>query len=97
MNLCLCVGCATEIGEEVQLCGHHRNLLPPNAEILRWHSAEVAPDAEETVLIFQPSGDDPVWLGFYDYECGGWRDVSGELTDKVTHWATVPAGIRRVS
>lgn len=48
------------------------------------------PDADETVMVFCPVSDDPVWLGYWDGET--WRGVDGgELGEKfVSAWATMP-------
>lgn len=55
------------------------------------------PDPEITVLIFHPSADEPVWLGYLDEDDDGhfWRWADGrrvEAADAVTHWADLPAG-----
>lgn len=49
------------------------------------------PDEEQTVLVYSPKSDSPVWIGFLD--AGQWREVSAELyTEEVTHWAHLPEG-----
>ena len=62
-------------------------------EKIHWNKpADGMPDAEETVLIFSPSADEPVWLGYHDGT--KWRLVDGfPLADnEVTFWAPMPGG-----
>jgi hypothetical protein len=49
------------------------------------------PDDDETVLVFAPTADDPVWLGFHD-GADGWRYVDASLAPGVTCWAPMPEG-----
>jgi len=57
-------------------------------------TAASLPDADETVLIFRPHGDEPVWLGYYSDDV--WRTDDGwpvdVAVDPVTHWAAMPDG-----
>lgn len=61
--------------------------------VIKWIPVErELPDAETTVLIHVPHGNEPVWLGFLD-DGGGWCDVDGSyIRNKVTHWAQLPEG-----
>lgn len=55
---------------------------------IRWRDVKAEmPDADETVLVFHPREDEPVWFGYFDGD--EWRDVNGE-TRPVTHWAPMP-------
>lgn len=55
-----------------------------------WISVEIGiPDADQSVLVYAPDADEPVWLGFFDGEV--WRDVnSDEYRCPVTHWMSIP-------
>lgn len=55
---------------------------------------ERLPDEDETVLIYAPTSDEPIWLGFMSGASGRWYDVDGyHLTPRaVTHWAAIPKG-----
>lgn len=56
---------------------------------------ERLPDADETVLIYAPTSDEPIWLGCMSGASGRWYDVddSYHMTARaVTHWATIPKG-----
>jgi len=57
---------------------------------MAWRAVDSAmPDSDETVIVFAPVADEPVWLGYHDgYE---WRDVSGEKIE-VTHWRPLCGG-----
>ena len=52
------------------------------------------PDEDETVLIYAPTSDEPIWLGYLIGDTGRWYDVDGyHLTPRaVTHWAAIPKG-----
>jgi hypothetical protein len=66
-------------------------------ETIDWHTTG-KPDDDTTVLVYTPTADDPVWLGYFDSgeaEAGGtgWIDISGATLEKpVTAWAHLPAG-----
>lgn len=50
---------------------------------------EEMPDDETSVLVFAPTDDEPIWIGFH--EDGKWRCPSGcPLVNLVTHWAHFP-------
>lgn len=53
---------------------------------------ESLPDDEMTVLLYHPTLNEPVWLGYCLGE--GWFTADGQpLSDgTVTHWAEMPAG-----
>jgi hypothetical protein len=51
--------------------------------------AEVMPDSDTTVMIFDPTADEPVWLGYFDGEA--WRAVDG-MQAHPTHWMDLPEG-----
>lgn len=62
-------------------------------EKIHWNKpADCMPDADETVLIFTPRGDDPVWLGYYDGTT--WITVEGfpMADNEVTFWSPMPRG-----
>lgn len=51
------------------------------------------PDADETVMIFHPAENEPVWMGYYDG--ARWVSVDGmPIGTAVSHWATMPEGPR---
>ena len=53
------------------------------------------PDDDETVMIYAPTVNEPVWLGCLSGDTGRWYDVddSYHMTSRaVTHWATIPKG-----
>jgi len=50
--------------------------------------ADQMPDSDETVLVYGPTLDPDVWLGYHDGEC--WRDVAGEKLEPVLAWAPLP-------
>jgi hypothetical protein len=58
------------------------------ARFTEWQDAAlVPPDADETVLIYCPRENEPVWLGHLDGDA--WRNIEGhEVT--VSHWAPMP-------
>ena len=56
---------------------------------------ERLPDEDETVLIYAPTSDEPVWLGFMSVYTGHWYDADDgyRMTSRaVTHWAAIPKG-----
>jgi hypothetical protein len=73
-------------------------------ENLVWYSADAPPDADQTVLVYAPKSDEPVWLGYYDGE--RWNSIDsvaygpgsqhekviGFIDAKVEAWAPLPAG-----
>lgn len=48
------------------------------------------PDDDQTVMIYAPDADEPVWLGWLEHG-EGWRAVDGGPID-VTFWAPMPGG-----
>jgi hypothetical protein len=67
-------------------------------EIVHWYSVEDdMPDDYETVLVYTPGTNEPVWLGYHDSN-DGWCYVDGcAPTHTVTHWATMPAGPKKTN
>lgn len=62
-------------------------------ELITWKAVgQGLPDSDQTVIVFSPKADEPVWLGFHDGET--WRDIGAERLDGVTHWAQMPMGIK---
>ncbi len=62
-------------------------------ERIYWvNAAGQLPDDEMTVLLFHPTLNEPVWLGYHFQ--GQWFTTSGEqLTPgSVAHWAEMPEG-----
>lgn len=48
------------------------NAIAPIYETIKWISvADELPDAGVTVLLFHPSGSEPVWPGYFE-GCGRW-------------------------
>ena len=47
------------------------------------------PDADQTVMIYDPDEDEPVWVGYLDGET--WRTAEGNRA-AVTHWMPMPKG-----
>ena len=48
------------------------------------------PDADTVVLVAM-SGDEPVWLAYYDdSDYPIWRSVDGSMVGGVTHWMELP-------
>ena len=63
------------------------------AGVLAWVPiAQHMPDDEETVLIFAPGADEPVWMGWHDAD--GWHYIDGGTAEGVTHWLPMPEGPR---
>ncbi len=59
-------------------------------EMVRWRDPAVAmPDADETVLVYSATEDEPVWLGYHDG--AKWRSVANEPWD-VMAWRPMPEG-----
>lgn len=56
------------------------------------------PDDDQTVMIYVPDCDEPVWLGYhgdpFDGADGGlcWRCINNDVAPGVTHWAEMPEG-----
>jgi hypothetical protein len=50
------------------------------------------PDDEMTVMVYHPTLNEPVWLGYHNQ--GFWYTPSGEPLPEntVTHWAEMPEG-----
>jgi hypothetical protein len=46
-------------------------------------------DADTTVMIFDPTANDSVWLGYFDG--GTWRNSDGWPASP-THWMDIPEG-----
>lgn len=60
-----------------------------NARAIYWLPVErELPDADITVLVYIPSDDETIFMGYLDGDC--WRSVSGEQIE-VTHLADLPA------
>lgn len=60
------------------------------SELIFWHAvADVMPDSEITVLLFDPNGSEPIWLGYKDKD--GWFYIDGHRATP-THWADMPHG-----
>lgn len=56
-------------------------ILSGTAEVLTWHDARVTlPDSDQTVLVHQLTGSEPVWLSADAWEI------------EVSHWAEIPKG-----
>lgn len=49
---------------------------------------EGLPDADTTVMTFEPDSIEPIWPGYYDGE--QWKDVMGDGRIHVTHWMPLP-------
>ena len=64
-------------------------------ETTTWVSVtEKMPDADTTVHVFVPDGDEQVWLGYFDVD--SWCYVDGPTIDHpVTHWANMLIGPAR--
>lgn len=62
------------------------------SETLNWIDASKdVPDENQTVLMFMPGADEPVWLGYLDE--GTWKLADGMDTDTVvSHWCELPEG-----
>lgn len=50
---------------------------------------EQLPDSDTTVMLFDATASEPVWLGYFDGE--RWRYVDG-IPSFPTHWAEIPSG-----
>ena len=60
-------------------------------ETIEWVPvAERLPDADETVLIFAPTANNPVMEGCFDGAY--WCDTIGSTGLRVTHWCAMPKG-----
>jgi len=51
--------------------------------------ADEQPDDGQTVLIYCPDADEPVWMGYFDSEVDAWRDVDATRC-RPSHWAPLP-------
>ncbi len=67
-------------------------------ESVEWHSVtDSLPDADTTVIVYAPGADEPVWLGYYEYD--EWFAIGGEkyeLPQTVKAWASMPLGPQRL-
>lgn len=62
-------------------------------ESLFWYDAkQIKPDATITVLVFDATADDPVWMGYWDDDVEEWYSVHHMTLENVTHWAELPRG-----
>ena len=62
-------------------------------ETIRWHSVDVElPDPDTTVLLYAPTADEPVWLGWYDGAFWFAVDAMEYEDGAVKAWAYLPAG-----
>jgi Protein of unknown function (DUF551) len=56
----------------------------------RWTRCEDdLPDADQTVMIYDPDEPEPVWVGYLDGET--WRTAEGSRA-AVTYWMPMPIG-----
>lgn len=58
-------------------------------------AADSLPDSDITVMVFDPTADEPVWLGFVDGEgidTSIWRFIDGSEASGVTHWRPIIEG-----
>jgi hypothetical protein len=66
-------------------------------EVLRWISVtDALPDDDQTVLVFAPACDEPVWPGYHDED--GWYAAEGTpyaVMAPVIAWARMPKGVMR--
>ncbi len=71
-------------------------MYPVIPESIEWIAVRHAkPDADETVLTFSPSSDEPVWIGWFAGEDDGWYHADASPVHPetpITHWAKVPRG-----
>lgn len=51
--------------------------------------AEQLPDSDMTVMLFDPTSDEPVWPGYHDGEA--WKSAEG-MPATPTHWTEMPEG-----
>jgi len=62
-------------------------------ESIRWHNVlDQMPDADQTVLVWAPTVDEPVWLGWYDGAFWFAIDAADYEDDAVKAWASLPSG-----
>jgi 8-oxo-dGTP diphosphatase len=66
--------------------------VPPCRTLLaaqnHWTACETSlPDSDQTVLVFLPDSNEPVWLGYHDGE--QWWSIDQFLI-KVSHWMEMP-------
>ena len=57
--------------------------------LLTWKPVAEPPDSDTTVLLFDPSASEPVWLGYLDGDT--WRFVDG-MPAAPTCWTDLPRG-----
>ena len=58
-------------------------------ESIYWQTG--TPDSCQTVLIFSPSADSPIFMGYFDDD--EWHGIyEHQIGGKVTHWAALPEG-----
>lgn len=68
------------------------NLAQLLIESITWIPVtERIPDSDLTVLLCDPEGDEPVWLGYLDGEEDEWLYVDG-ATANPKYWAEIPRG-----
>ncbi|WP_194720784.1 DUF551 domain-containing protein [Noviherbaspirillum malthae] len=61
-----------------------------SANTLTWTMvSERMPDSDMTVMLFDPTSDEPVWPGYHDGEA--WKFADG-MPANPTHWAEMPEG-----
>jgi hypothetical protein len=66
-------------------------MITPLQNIITWIPvAERLPDDCTTVLLFDPSANEPVVFGFID--AGEWRTDDMITCIEPSHWADIPAG-----
>lgn len=63
----------------------------PLAEAITWKAAADLPDADSTVMLFDPAASEPVWPGYYDGE--RWLYADG-MPAAPTHYADMLKGPR---
>lgn len=62
-------------------------------EKIHWNKpAACMPDADETVMIFLPKDDEPVWFGFFDGNKWHLADGFPLADNEVTYWTPMPRG-----
>ena len=60
-----------------------------NTRLIHWKLAAIEmPDSDLTVLIYGPTIDPEVWLGYHDGET--WLDIEGRKMEPVIAWAELP-------
>lgn len=62
-------------------------------EMIAWRrAADQMPDADESVLVYAPNVDEPVWIGFFDGEQWVTDGLVPYNEGEVYAWAPLPAG-----